>query len=85
MSAKTYIGNELELFSRATHWKQYYAGRIIPRLGDRVLEVGAGLAETTRWLCRGAHTAWLCLEPDPAFCEIIQGKVSAGRLPARPR
>ncbi len=82
MSVKTYIGDELELFSHAVNWKRYYATRITPWLGDRVLEVGAGLAETTRWLCIGAHQRWLCLEPDPGLYDQVQSKVSAGILPA---
>lgn len=82
MSIKTYIGDELELFSQAMNWKRYCGNRITPRLGARVLEVGAGLGETTNWLCRGTHTAWLCLEPDAAFCEVIQSKIRAAQLPA---
>ncbi len=82
MSVKPYIGDELELFSHAVNWKRYFASKITPRIGDRVLEVGAGLAETTRWLCTRPHQSWLCLEPDAGFCEKIQSKISTGILPA---
>ena len=82
MTAKAYIGNELELFARAINWKRYVAGRIIPELGEHVLEVGAGLAESTRWLCDGSQARWLCLEPDTALCEQIQARVDDGTLPA---
>ncbi len=81
MGVKTYIGDELELFSHAVNRKRYYATRITPRLGDRVLEVGAGLAGTTRWLCTGTHQCWLCLEPDSVLHEKVQSKVSTGILP----
>ena len=60
--ATEYIGNELELFSRAVNWKRYFASRITPWLGGKVLEVGAGLAETTRWICDGSQATWLCLD-----------------------
>jgi len=82
MTAKAYIGNELELFSRATHWKRYCTRRIKPWLGSRVLEVGAGMAGTTRWLCDGSQIAWCCLEPDAALCARIQARIDAGQLPA---
>jgi hypothetical protein len=82
MTAKAYTGDELTLFSKATNWKRYCASRILPLLGNRGLEVGAGLAETTRWLCSDAHSTWLCLEPDEAFCQAIQRRISAVSLPA---
>ena len=82
MTSQTYIGNELDLFAHATHWKRYYARRIGPRFGKRVLEVGAGLGETTRHLCSGSQQEWLCLEPDAAFCGSIQAKINSGELPA---
>ena len=82
MNTNAYIGTELELFARATNWKRYFAGRIVPELGQRVLEVGAGLAETTRWLCDGSQTNWLCLEPDTALFAEIQSRIDTGGLPA---
>lgn len=77
-----YVGSELELFSRAHHWKGYFCAQIKPFLGPEVAEVGAGLGGTTRiLLADGArHLRWVCLEPDaemagqivqlPNFCEV---------------
>lgn len=82
MSAQAYIGNELEIFARAINWKRYFSRKIRPLIGERVLEVGAGLGETTRYLCARRHEKWLCLEPDAGFCDKIREKLSAGGLPA---
>ena len=81
MTENTYIGEELEIFAHAVNWKQYYGRAIRDLFGQRVLEVGAGLGETTRHLCTGVHREWLCLEPDPGFCDRIRAKVSSGQLP----
>jgi SAM-dependent methyltransferase len=63
----SYCGSELELFAHATTWKAYVRRQIVPYLGRRVLEVGAGLGGTTRSLCVGDHDAWILLEPDPGL------------------
>jgi ubiquinone/menaquinone biosynthesis C-methylase UbiE len=81
MSETTYVGTELELFAGATVWKSYLASRIVPHLGDEVLEVGAGLGGTTRRLCVGPHARWVCLEPDPALADQITRAVRDGELP----
>lgn len=77
-----YVGSELELFSRAKNWKEYFTARISPYLGPCVLEVGAGLGGTTRILCTGSHERWACLEPDSDFVEKIEQQIQAGALPA---
>ena len=81
MAENTYIGDELEIFAHAVNWKQYYGCAIKGLFGQRVLEVGAGLGETTRHLCTGQHQQWLCLEPDSSFCDVIRAKASSGELP----
>jgi SAM-dependent methyltransferase len=81
MSETTYVGTELELFAGATVWKSYLASRILPHLGNEVLEVGAGLGGTTRRLCVGPHARWVCLEPDPALADQITRAVRDGELP----
>lgn len=75
-----YVGDELELFSGARNWKSYFAGQIKPFLGGEVVEVGAGLAGTTRVLLSdGArHQRWLCLEPDAQLC----GQIELAQLPS---
>lgn len=82
MTESIYIGDELKLFAHAVNWKQYYGSAIRGWFGQRVLEVGAGLGETTRHLCTGRHEQWLCLEPDPGFCDTIRAKASGGQLRA---
>lgn len=70
-----YVGDELELFSRARNWKSYFCTQIKPFLGPEVVEVGAGLGGTTRVLLAGGaqHRSWLCLEPDAELCAQIEG------------
>ena len=81
MTENAYIGDELKIFAHAVNWKQYYGSAIRGWFGQRVLEVGAGLGETTRHLCTGQHQEWLCLEPDPEFCDMIRAKAACGQLP----
>lgn len=82
MTNYAYIGNELELFAAAVHWKAYLYAWIAPYLGEDVAEVGAGIGGTTKALCRGRHRRWLCLEPDPKMAEQLTAAVQAGALPA---
>jgi SAM-dependent methyltransferase len=81
MTENAYIGDELKIFAHAVNWKHYYGCAIKGWFGQRVLEVGAGLGETTRHLCTGQHLEWLCLEPDPGFCDTIRAKASSGQIP----
>lgn len=59
-----YVGTELETFRLATTWKRYFAERLRPWLGRRVLEVGAGLGANTRSLFCDEVERWLAIEPD---------------------
>lgn len=67
----TYCGGELELFSKATNWKAYYASRLLPFVYGRVLEVGAGLGGTTPFFCNPHVKEWVSLEPDAELCGQI--------------
>jgi SAM-dependent methyltransferase len=78
----TYIGTELELFQEATNWKAYFRSRLLPYLGDEVLEVGAGLGGTTKLLCRGREKRWVCLEPDAALASRLVEAIQRGEAPA---
>jgi SAM-dependent methyltransferase len=62
----SYGGNELELFRHASRWKQYFAKHLRPYIAGDVLEVGAGVAATTRFLVAGTRS-WTCLEPDASL------------------
>ena len=59
-----YIGSELDLFAMAFNWKAYVRHQIGPYIKGRVLEVGAGMGETTKALINGHGARWTCLEPD---------------------
>jgi SAM-dependent methyltransferase len=75
-----YVGSELEVCSLATNWKQRLARELGPFLGSRVLEVGAGLGETTIALISDRQQAWTLLEPDARLAD--RALKEARRLPA---
>ncbi len=81
MTTFAYPGGELELFALARNWKRYYGTMIQPYLGERVLEVGAGLGATGQALCRPHHEQWVCLEPDEDMHRQMEEKIRRGRLP----
>jgi SAM-dependent methyltransferase len=66
-----YIGQELDIFARAVHWKTYYGRRLQQYLEGEVLEVGAGIGAVTPFLMRPDQKRWVCLEPDPALAARI--------------
>jgi SAM-dependent methyltransferase len=70
-----YEGDELELFQRATNWKNYFKHQIAPYLVGDVAEVGAGLGATTLHLAGGSQTSWLCIEPDLALADRLRTRV----------
>ena len=80
METHFYVGHELELFQRATRWKSYYARALSRFIVGDVLEVGAGLGATSRFLCDGRQRSWTCLEPDPVLCHQIDASLSAQPL-----
>lgn len=77
---ETYIGNELELFKEAHNWKKYYSSKIIPFIKGDVLEVGAGIGETTKVLFNNNVDSWTCLEPDPVLVSEIKSKIDTGYI-----
>ncbi|RWX00062.1 class I SAM-dependent methyltransferase [Flavobacterium cerinum] len=79
---KEYGGDELELFKHAHNWKSYYAGFFRHYLTGDVLEIGAGIGETTHSLCDGSQSSWTCVEPDPALIAEIELKKASGYLPS---
>jgi SAM-dependent methyltransferase len=81
ITAFTYVGSELDLFSAAKNWKSYFRDQISPYLGGDVLEVGAGLGGTTRALCRGTERRWVCLEPDASLVARVDEEIRSGTLP----
>ena len=77
-----YPGEELELFEEAKNWKAYMSGMLQPFIRGKVLEVGAGMGETTCYLFTSAVSQWTCLEPDPTMFELLQKKKKENRLPS---
>jgi hypothetical protein len=77
-----YQGTELELFANATNWKTYWSNRLSRYAAGTVIEVGAGLGSSTKYIC--AHSGverCICLEPDPTFAVHLSSMVSTGTLP----
>lgn len=77
-----YEGEELHLFEEAAKWKRYLSTTIKPYIQGKVLEVGAGIGETTLYLQNKAVEEWTCLEPDQNLLNILQKKISINKLPA---
>jgi len=78
-----YLGQELELFQQATHWKAYFASHLKPHLVGDVLEVGAGIGGTARVLCDGRQKSWSMLEPDAGLAGQLAESIREQPLPAR--
>ena len=66
-----YLGSELDLFAMALNWKAYVRHEIGQYIKGHVLEVGAGIGETTKALINGHEGSWTCLEPDRRLAERI--------------
>ena len=68
-----YPGVELELFAYAINWKSYFKKHLIPYVQGRVLEVGAGIGETSKFLQNTKVTHWTYLEPDRRlFADLVE-------------
>jgi SAM-dependent methyltransferase len=78
-----YVGDELQLFAQAKNWKDYLRSRLARHIQGDVLEVGAGMGGTTRFLCDGTQRSWLCLEPDAALADGLRRLADSGQLPLR--
>ncbi len=68
-----YTGSELNLFAQAANWKAYIRNEIGPYVKGHVLEVGAGIGETTKALISGTEDSWTCLEPNRNLALRIVG------------
>ena len=79
MNNETYVGKELDLFSNARNWKNYWRKEIYPYLGSNVLDVGSGIGSNLELLWTNS-SKWVCLEPDTKFLsriENIRNKINA--------
>jgi len=77
-----YSGSELEIFQHAGTWKTYFSSFLAGFIGANVLEVGAGIGGTTKYMCAGQHDSWICLEPDENLYRHLVTEISEGNLPA---
>ena len=75
-----YPGTELELFTHAHNWRQYWMSQVKPFLGNRVLEVGAGIGSITRELAKGHQGEWMAVEPDPTLVNQLRSAVTGEAL-----
>lgn len=75
-----YPGTELELFTHARNWRHYWMTQIEPFLGNRVLEVGAGIGSITRELAKGHKGEWLAVEPDPTLANQMRSALDGEAL-----
>ena len=76
MSDYIYQGSELDVFKHAVNWKRYYASQITPYISGDVLEVGAGIGGTTKFLSACPHRSWTCLEPDAALADRLEQQLT---------
>ena len=75
----SYVGQELETFAHASHWKAYWISRIRRWVKGDVLEVGAGLGVNTKALQNSDVASWHCLEPDPDLAARLAKSVATLR------
>jgi SAM-dependent methyltransferase len=85
MTRFSYQGNELDLFQQAVNWKRYFAAQLQPYISGDVLEVGAGIGGTSRFLCAAHQATWTCLEPDIQLADRLQVLLTAQPLPVQSR
>lgn len=76
-----YTGTELEVFRHAKNYKQYVRQKLSPYIGQKVLEVGAGVGGTTRVFADDNYQRWLALEPDGAMVASLHEQKRRGQLP----
>jgi ubiquinone/menaquinone biosynthesis C-methylase UbiE len=67
-----YIGSELNFFSRARNWKNYWISVLRPYISGDVLEVGAGLGANTAELKNSEVCSVHCLEPDETLATQLR-------------
>jgi SAM-dependent methyltransferase len=77
-----YPGSELQTFERAVNWKCYWSSKVRPYIRGNVIEVGAGLGASTKFLCERHNAHWICLDPDPRFASHLANRINAGELPS---
>ena len=77
----TYPGRELEPSRRARNWKRYFASMLQPHVRGDVLEVGAGIGNTTPFLLHAGVRSWQCIEPDPSMLDALDDAIDRLSVP----
>jgi 2-polyprenyl-3-methyl-5-hydroxy-6-metoxy-1,4-benzoquinol methylase len=77
MSTTTYAGTELNVFAHARNWKRYLRDLAAPYLIGDVLEVGAGIGETSCAFRSHAQSSWTALEPDDELASRLRLRVDS--------
>jgi SAM-dependent methyltransferase len=66
---------ELDALRRASNYQRWIADAVMPYLGARILEVGAGVGSISRWL--PLRDRLVLTERDPALLELLRAEVAA--------
>jgi SAM-dependent methyltransferase len=54
-----------------------------PYIRGDVVEVGAGIGESTKYICEPSDHRWLCIDPDPRHVSYIASQIASRALPSR--
>jgi SAM-dependent methyltransferase len=77
-----YVGSELELFSEARNWKEYFRDSLSRFITGDVAEVGAGLgANLEVFATTSSVRTWTGIEPDPSLLEHLARRVAGRDFP----
>lgn len=77
----SYEGSELDLFSGASNWKNYWSSIIKPLLGPSVLEIGAGIGATAKLFANCKVEKWMAIEPDISLVNRIKQDCKQSKYP----
>jgi SAM-dependent methyltransferase len=67
------VVQDLLSLERAEAYCRWLAGFFAPFRGRRIVELGSGIGNLTRYLLDGTERAWL-LEVDPGLCETLRSR-----------
>jgi SAM-dependent methyltransferase len=75
-----YQGSELALFAQARNWKRYASRVLLPYIGGRVLEVGAGIGTNIELYATDRVVTWIGVEPDAGLAEQARLALARSRF-----